>query len=116
VKSLLRLVPNGLGSGGKGGIRRCSGSCGKGCHSPMYVSRWERRNPRIYRLQTWTDNPIARFACNQYQYLLVVVDDFSRYVSVKPLKKKSEAGGALIEIINLLHQSLNKPSPSRLGR
>jgi len=35
-KSLLKLVPNGLGSGGKGG--RCSGSCGKGCHSPMYVS------------------------------------------------------------------------------
>jgi len=30
------LVPNGLGSGGKGG--RCSGSCSKGCHSPMYVS------------------------------------------------------------------------------
>jgi len=44
---------------------------------------------------------------NQYQYLLVVVDDFSRYVLVKPLKKKSEAGDALIEIINLLENHTN---------
>ena len=36
MKSLLRLVPNVPGSGGKGG--RYSESCGKGCHSPMYVS------------------------------------------------------------------------------
>lgn len=32
-----------------------------------------------------------------YQYLLVVVDDFSRHVS---LRKKSDAGDALIEIEN----------------
>jgi len=37
----------------------------------------------------------------------VVVDDFSRYVSVKLLKKKSEAGDALIEIINLLENRTN---------
>jgi len=44
---------------------------------------------------------------NQYQYLLVVVDDFSRYISVKPLKKKSEVGDALIEIMNLLENRTN---------
>ena len=44
---------------------------------------------------------------NQYQYLLVVVDDFSRYVLVKPLNKKGEAGDTLIEIINLLENHTN---------
>jgi len=44
---------------------------------------------------------------NQYQYLLVVVDDFSRYVSVKPLKKKSDAEDELITIINLLENLTN---------
>ena len=44
---------------------------------------------------------------NQYQYLLVVVDDFTRYVSVKPLRNKSNAAKALVDIMNKLENSTN---------
>jgi len=44
---------------------------------------------------------------NQYQYLLVVVDNFTRYVSVKPLRNKSDTAKALVDIINKLENSTN---------
>ena len=44
---------------------------------------------------------------NQYKYLLVVTNDFSRYIVTKPLRKKSDAADALIEIINALEKATN---------
>jgi len=41
----------------------------------------------------------------QFRYLLVVTDDFSRYMITKPLRKKSDAADALIEIINALEKA-----------
>jgi len=41
----------------------------------------------------------------QYQYLLVVTDDYSRYMSAKPLYTKDETTDALVEIINVLEKA-----------
>jgi len=41
----------------------------------------------------------------QYQYLLVVIDDYSQYISGKPLHTKDETIDALIEIINYLEKA-----------
>ena len=40
----------------------------------------------------------------QYKYLLVVTDDFSRYMVTKPLHTKDETTEGLIEIINALEK------------
>ena len=45
----------------------------------------------------------------QYTYVLVVTDDFSRYMVTKPLQKKSDTAKVLIEIINRL-EALCQPS------
>jgi len=36
----------------------------------------------------------------QYRYLLIVMDDYSRYLACKALQRKRDAGEVLIEIIN----------------
>ena len=41
----------------------------------------------------------------QYKYLLVVTDDFSRYMTAMPLKTKDEITNALIDIINVLEKA-----------
>lgn len=43
----------------------------------------------------------------QYQYLLVVTDDFSRYVITKPLRTKDETPDKLVETINALEKTTN---------
>jgi len=64
-----------------------------------------------------TTKPLERIHCDlvgpikpptpakQYQYLLVVIDDYSRYISRKPLRTKDETTDALIEIINILEKA-----------
>jgi hypothetical protein len=44
---------------------------------------------------------------NQFKYLLMVTDDFSRYVATKPLKKKSGTTQGLIEIIDPFEAAYN---------
>ena len=41
----------------------------------------------------------------QYKYLLVMTDDFSRYVATMPISTKDETTDALIEIINVLEKA-----------
>ena len=41
----------------------------------------------------------------QYQYLLVVTDDYSRYMSAKLLRTKDETTNVLVEIINILEKA-----------
>jgi len=75
--------------------------------SPKQNQTIRMKNP-LERIHADLIGPIKPVTLgNQYQYLLVVVDDFSQYVLVKPLKKKSKAGDALIEIINLLENRTN---------
>jgi len=64
-----------------------------------------------------TTKPLERIHCDlvgpikpptpakQYQYLLVVTDDYSRYMSAKPLRTKDETSDALVEIINILKKA-----------
>ena len=43
----------------------------------------------------------------QYKYLLVTIDDYTRYMTVKPLRIKSDTREALTEIISTLEVSCN---------
>jgi len=64
-----------------------------------------------------TTKPLERIYCDlvgpikpltpakQYQYLLVVTDDYSRYISAKPLRTKDETTNVLVEIINILEKA-----------
>ena len=45
----------------------------------------------------------------QFQYLLVVIDDYSRYISGKPVRTKDEITDTLIEIINILEKASEYP-------
>ena len=44
-------------------------------------------------------------APTQYKYLLVVTDDYSRYVITKPIRTKDETTNELIAIINALEKA-----------
>jgi len=46
---------------------------------------------------------------NQYQYLLVITDDYTRYMSAKPLKTKDETTKVLVEIVNILERAAEHP-------
>jgi len=64
-----------------------------------------------------TTKPLERIHCDlvgpikpptpgkQYQYLLVVTDDYSRYMSAKLLCTKDKTTDALVEIINILEKA-----------
>ena len=64
-----------------------------------------------------TKQPLKRLHCDlvgpikpatpgkQYQYLLVVTDDYTRYMSVKLLKTKDETTNAMVEIVNILEKT-----------
>ena len=49
-----------------------------------------------------------RVKARGYKYALVVMDDYSRYTTVVPLKTKSEVGKALITTINHLENVTSK--------
>jgi len=66
-----------------------------------------------------TKQPLERLHCDlvepikpptlgkQHQYLLVVTDDYTRYMSAKPLRTKDETAYALVEIVNILEKATN---------
>ena len=68
-----------------------------------------------------TTAPLERLHCDlvgpvkphtpekQFQYLLLVTDDYSRYMSAKPLRTKDETADALVEIINILEKATELP-------
>ena len=69
-----------------------------------------------------TKQPLERLHCDlvgpikpatlgkQYQYLLVVTDDYTRYMSVKLLKTKDETTNALVEVLNILEKASEYPA------
>jgi len=71
-----------------------------------------------------TKQPLERLHCDmvgptklptpgkQHQYLLVVTDDYTRYMSAKPLRIKDETANALVEIVNILEKA---PMPSTVS-
>jgi len=81
---------------------------GKATKPPSLKSKVGRRR---------TKQPLERIHCNlvgpikpptpgkQHQYLLVVTNDYTRYMSAKPVRTKDETGNALIEIINILEKA-----------
>ena len=54
-----------------------------------------------------------RASLNNYRYYMLVIDDYSRKRWVKFLKKKSEAGGSLSEVVALLQ---NEKSPLTVAK
>jgi len=68
-----------------------------------------------------TKQPLERLHCDlvgpikpatpgkQYQYLLVVTDDYTRSMSAKPLRIKDETTNALVEIVNILEKASQHP-------
>jgi transposase InsO family protein len=67
-----------------------------------------RRTRPLERLHTDIVRPIKpTTARKRYRYLLVVTNDFSRYISVRPLKEKNDARNTLIEIVNTLEKAIN---------
>ena len=43
----------------------------------------------------------------EYKYLLNIIEDYSRYITVIPLRAKKDAGNALIKVINEMEAATN---------
>jgi hypothetical protein len=79
------------------------------------IGRWSSANPTVYArnsMDKWCADLIGPFSTVEdgerlklpsysgHNYALIVVDEYSRYVIVDPLRKKSDAGDALRKHIN----------------
>jgi transposase InsO family protein len=92
---------------------RCK-ACEKGKATKPAAKNHQKRAPKIR-----TSRPLERLHAdlvgpiypvtpgNQFKYLLIVTDDFSRYVTIKPLQKKSDTTKGLIEIIDAFEAACN---------
>jgi hypothetical protein len=84
---------------------RCE-TCEKGkAEKPPALPRMQpiRTSRALERLHCDLVRPINPITPrNQYKYLLVTTDDYSRYTIVKSIKTKDRAASALISIINIL--------------
>jgi len=81
---------------------------GKTTKPPARAGQGIRSTKPLERLHADLIGPIdPTTPSTQFKYLLVVTDDYSRYIAVKPLKRKSDAAVALIEIINTLEKATN---------
>jgi hypothetical protein len=92
---------------------RCK-ACEKGKATKPVAKDYQKRAPKIR-----TSRPLERLHAdlvgpiypvtpgNLFKYLLIVTDDFSRYVTTKPLQKKSDTTKGLIEIIDAFEAACN---------
>ncbi|KAA8911808.1 hypothetical protein TRICI_003705 [Trichomonascus ciferrii] len=55
-------------------------------------------------------------AIGNYQYFMAVIDDYSRFVEVFLLKKKSEAADCLLHFINQMHIKFKNNGDYRVGK
>ena len=79
---------------------------GKATKQPAKRDGTIRTSRPLERLHADLVGPITPTTpSTQYRHLLVVTDDYSRYVATKPLRTKNETTEELIEIINALEKA-----------
>jgi CHAT domain-containing protein len=93
----------------------CCKACEKGKATKLAGKNYQKRVPKIQ-----TSRPLEQLHANlirpinpmipgkQFEYLLIVTDDFSRYVTTKLLQKKSDTAKGLIEIINAFEAAYSR--------
>lgn len=77
---------------------------GKSHHFP-FKSSSNRRTTSLELIHTYLMGPTRTPSCSNFHYVMVLVDDYSRYTWTYFLKEKNEALSKFIEFRNIVKMS-----------